>query len=419
MVSGTAIVTDGENDTGALVAFKETSFRASQRTASTAIAGLIGGVIGFALSETYWYVIETQEAVAAAELGIGTRVGVWFALVILGVGGALTAADSAINRDWQKAGFLLLRAAPYLVIGGVIAGYIAQIAYQSIVDFEAVSREFDRCFDARDSICSSALVKQIPGRAIGWGVAGMLGGIPIGLAASSRTLTQNGAIGGLIGGLIGGAAFDPVGSFIVGGPDGLPRLIGIVLIGTLIGVAFSAITAARTSVFLEVTSGDHAGTQYPITDSSMLVGCAANAAITLRGDRDIKEHHFTLSWDGSRLSYECVRNSPAIDVDGTSATSGEIPLGSTITVGKTQLRALGSRSAASTSPASPSPRSTTPTTPSGPSAGPTAPPARPSIGTRDVPANPSPRASAPARQEPSAPAARPSIPTKKPDDPGR
>lgn len=397
------------------MAFQESSFRASQRTASTAIAGLAGGVIGFALSETYGNLVDTWGTFESQTIDIIVGVGIWFALALLGIGGALAAADSIINKDWQKAGFRLLRAAPFLIVGGIAAGFIAQIVYQNIVDFETVRRELDRCFEAGDRICSSALAAQTPGRAIGWGVAGMLGGIPIGLAASSKTLTQNGAIGGLIGGLIGGAAFDPIGLFIVSGPEGLSRLVGFLLIGGLIGAAFSAITAARTSVFLEVVTGDYAGTQFPLTDSNMLVGCAANAAITLRGDREVKEHHFVLSWDGQRLSYECVRSSPAIDVDGTSSTSGEIPMGSTITVGRTQLKAIGSRSPAAplAGKSTAGGATTPPSTPSTPT-----PPSRPSVDTRRDQAAPSPL-KPPTAGPKTTPPARPSIPVKKSNDPGR
>jgi len=397
------------------VAYRETSFRASQRTASTAIAGLAGGVIGFALSETYGFFVDTWGTFDSMVVDIIVGIGVWFALALIGIGGALAAADSVINKDWQKAGLRVLRAVPFLIVGGIAAGFVAQLVYQNIVDFEAVGRELDRCFEAGDRFCSAALAAQTPGRAIGWGVAGMLGGIPIGLAAASKTLTQNGAIGGLIGGLIGGAAFDPVGLLVTSGPEGLPRLIGLVLIGTLIGAAFSAITAARTSVFLEVASGDYAGTQFPVTDSSMLVGCAANAAITLRGDREVKEHHFILTWDGQRLTYECVRNSPAIEVDGSSGTSGEIPLGSTIKVGRTQLKALGSRSTGATATAS-TPPSGAATPP--PASGPAGPPSRPTIDTRGAQAELAPRRVA-SPNAPSAPLARPSIPIKKPNDPGR
>ncbi len=405
---------------GAGMGFQESRFRASQRTASTAVAGLIGGVIAFALSEPYGRFIDRFDGDLSTAGGILAQVGVWFALAILGIGGALTAADSAINKDWEKARFLVLRAAPLLLVGGVIAGFVAQLVYQNIVDFEAVARAYERCREAGDPRCFAGLRGQLPGRAIGWAVAGMLGGIPIGLAASSRTLAQNGAVGGLIGGLIGGAAFDSVGTFVVGGPEGLPRLVGFLLIGTLIGVAFSAITAARTSVFLEVMNGDHAGTQFPLTDATMLVGCASNAAITLRGDRNVKEHHFELRLDGDRLTYECVRSSPAIAVDGVSATSGAIPLGSTILVGSTELRIQGSRRLAGGAPGGSIKAGGAAGGAAGAGGpGPSAPPARPSISTRDV--QPAPRPSPPpgSGEAPrgDAPRSRPSIPTNRPDQP--
>ena len=393
------------------MAFQETAYRGAQRTISTAIAGLVGGVVGFLLSEPYGSFVDQTSLAPGSIADIVVSIGFWFALILIGIGGAVTTADAIVNRDWAKARFLLLRAAPFLIIGGVIAGFIAQIAYQNLVDFDQVSRALDQCFRDGDDVCSEALLAQIPGRAIGWGIAGMLGGIPIGLAASSRKLAQNGAIGGLIGGLLGGAAFDPIGTFIItSGDGGVARFVGVVLIGTLIGIAFSVITTARTSAFVEVLSGDFAGTQFPITDEVMLVGCANNTAITLRGDRDVKEHHFELRWDGANATFACVRNSPMIEVDGVAASTGPIPLGSTVKVGRTELRVLGARGPA------PKPSGTARPGASAKDVGPnTSTPDRPNVTTRAV-TPPTPRpSSGGSTGRPSTPQSRPTIPINPPD----
>jgi hypothetical protein len=383
---------------------QETRYRTNRRTVGTAAAGFAGGIIGFALSEPMQYVTETREF-GSGFTSVLVHVGLWFALVVLGIGGAVTTADSLLNRDWAKARYLFLRAAPLLLIGGVIAGFIAQLVYQNMIDFDAAARAFERCNQTGDVSCAAADAIYRPGRAVGWGVAGMLGGIPIGLAASSRRLAQNGAIGGLLGGLVGGALFDSIDNFIPFGPPGLPRVIGIVLIGTLIGVAFSLITAARTEVFLEVLNGDFVGTQFPLTDAKMIVGCAANAGVTLRGDRGIKEHHIEIHWDGSAATFSTVRNSPAIEVDGASSASGPLPLGATLRIGSTELRLLGSRGR-SQNPAG----GTSSTSPSAPDA----PLGRPTITTRDAPTDPRPTSHR--RETPSTdqqqPRQRPTIPTR-------
>jgi hypothetical protein len=406
------------------MAFVESSFRARQRTVNTAVAGLVGGIFGYALSEAYRTVYDEdgREYVGSA-LDILFSVGVWFALVVLGIGAAVTAADAVVNRDWKKAGFLIARAAPFLIVGGIIAGYIAQIVYQNVVDFESVRQAYDRCFDRGDRYCGAALAGQLPGRAIGWGVAGLLGGVPIGLAASSRRLAQNGAVGGLVGGLVGGAAFDPIGQ-LVSGPIGIPRLIGVVLIGTLIGLAFSIITSARTSAFVEVLTGDQAAMQFPITDERTLVGCASNAGITLRGDRNIREQHFELRWDGVSASYACVRNSPDITVDGVAAATGHIPFGSVVRVGDTELRVLGAKGRLSLAGAAGSTASNTPSVAMPPTSTtpvqdpPTA--ARPTITTQDVP-RPTPKATDARQSGADVRASRPSIQTRStnPTDTGR
>ena len=386
---------------------QETRYNANRRTVGTAAAGFVGGIIGFALSEPMQYLVDDR-AFESEFVSILVGVGLWFALVVLGIGGAVTAADSILNRDWEKARYLLLRAAPLLLIGGIVAGFIAQLVYQNIVDFEAASRAYDRCFAAEDYGCAAADAIYRPGRAIGWGVAGLLGGIPVGLAASSRRLAQNGAVGGLLGGLVGGALFDSIDNIIPFGPPGQPRFIGIVLIGTLIGVAFSLITAARTEVFLEVLTGDFVGTQFPLTDAKMIVGCAANAGITLRGDRGIKEHHIELAWDGTNASFTCVRNSPAIEVDGVASTSGPLPLGATVRIGSTDLRLLGSRGRSAGQGAGPA--ATKPAVDD-------APKGRPTITTRDSPVvapRPTPPRESAAEDRPSR-GSRPSIPTRPSD----
>lgn len=399
------------------MAFEETAYRGRQRTVSTALAGLFGAGAAFLLSEPYGVFIDTTDFNAGSFVDIVVGIGVWFALVLVGIGGAVTAADAILNRDWAKARFLLFRAAPFLVVGGIVAGFIAQIAYQNLVDFERVSREFDRCFTQGDNICAGALLAQVPGRAIGWGIAGMLGGIPIGLAASSRRLVQNGAVGGLIGGLIGGAAFDPIGLIFSGGTGGVARLVGILLIGVLIGVAFSLITTARISAFVEIRNGDFAGAQFPITDDAMLVGCASNAAITLRGDREVKEHHFQLRWDGEHAFFDCVRNSPMLEVDGVASSSGPIPLGATVKVGRTEFRVLDAKAL----PAATGRSMARPTSPD-PNAngGSNSSSARPSITTRGVskPVVPPKPAEPSSPQSPFSRNNRPTIPIK-PRDPDR
>jgi hypothetical protein len=396
------------------MAFQETAYRGAQRTISTAVAGLVGGAVAFALSEPYNNYIDTTGFNTGSVVDIIVSVGFWFALILIGIGGAVTTADAVVNRDWAKARFLLIRAAPFLVVGGIVSGFVAQIAYQNLVDFDQVSRAFDRCFAEGDDICRDALFAQIPGRAIGWGIAGMLGGIPIGLAASSKKLAQNGAVGGLIGGLIGGAVFDPIGIVFTSGTGGVARFVGVVIIGTLIGIAFSVITTARTTAFVEVLNGDFAGTQFPITDDVMLVGCANNTAITLRGDRDVKEHHFELRWDGADASFACVRNSPMIEVDGTPSSAGQIPLGAIIKVGRTELRIQAAKGALTSG----GPRRGSSAPPAGPKGGAAAidDKARPNITTRDVPRPPTPkeRPSSSTRSS-TDPSSRPSIPIKPPE----
>ena len=309
--------------------------RANRLTLTLALAGLVGGLLGFGLGEIQMTDRWPGIRFFSENLKLGTAV--WFALVILGIGTALVAAQGLSERNFSKAGYTVLRALPAIVVGGFISGFIAQAVYSSMLEE------------------SGSVV--VP-RAIGWMIAGGLGGVALGIGFRSKKRIQNGLIGGAAGGLVGGLLFDWIGDLTGGSRPS--RLIAIVVIGVLMGALIALVDTLRTEMWLTVSSGEMTGRQFILYDESTIVGCARNVPVTILADRTVAEHHIRIDRTGAGTSFECMHNAPPIIVNGNQTTSGRLANGDVIKIGNTELQ-IGERKTSAPSPGQ------TPTTPTAPS----------------------------------------------------
>ena len=272
------------------------------------VAGALGGLAGFVLSEY----IQGGDTSRFFEESAYLSTGVWFALVLVGIGLALSASQGITEKNPEKAKINLLTSLPALVIGGLIAGVVAQNVYTKIL--------------GEDGNGSQRLA-----RSIGWAVAGGLGGFAVGVGFRSKVRMRNGALGGLGGGFIGGLLFD---SLSTGTQS---RFFGILIIGTLVGVFFALLDAVSTDYFLEVVSGETRGLQFVLFDQSSIIGCARNIAVTLVKDPLIAEQHVKATKNANGLAIECLRNSVPVLINGQQIQNGILPVGGTIQIGNTVL----------------------------------------------------------------------------------
>jgi len=279
------------------------------------IAGAIGGVAGFALSE----VIQNPDSPTffgcdseCASGDIVMQTAVWFMLIIVGLGLALSASQGVREKNVEKSKTNIFTALPGLIFGGLIAGAIAQKVYETMLK-------------SNDNVV-------IP-RTIGWGIAGGLGGIAVGIGFRSSTRLRNCALGGLGGGLIGGLLFDQIS---VGG-GGASRFIGIVLIGVLMGLFMGLLDVASTDFYLELASGEARGLQFALLDQSSVIGCARTVAVTLTKDPLITEQHVRATKNANGLNIECLRGASPVLINGQQTQNGVLPVGGTIQIGNTVL----------------------------------------------------------------------------------
>jgi hypothetical protein len=281
------------------------------------LAGLVGGVIGAVLSEVIQGGGESRFFSDSLEMSTG----VWFALALLGIGAAMSVSQGISERNPEKSSQAALLAIPASLVGGFIAGVIAQSVYGPLAD--------------------SGLPNEIP-RAVGWAIAGGLGGAAVGAGFRSLVRVRNCAIGGLAGGFVGGLAFNTVGEIVGSGFSS--RLVGITLIGALMGLAVGLIDKVTVTSFIEQAMREGAPIRFSLFDQSTILGCAGNVGITVKGDPNVSEHHLRLTKQGSSLGFQCVGNASPITVNGQQATSGMLNNGDVFIVGNTQLRYVAGKS---------------------------------------------------------------------------
>ena len=340
-----------------------------QRLGVAAGFGVAGGVIGFVISEG---MMSSVSATTDGELRVHT--GFWFALILLGIGAGIIGGNSLLNRVAPSVETILIGLGS-LLVGGFFAGYVAQLVYASMVDPSQGVTFFN---------------VRVP-RAIGWSIAGGLGGLAVGLSFRSVKRMQNGLIGGAIGGLLGGLVFDSVGT------ESAARMIGVTIVSTLIGLLIGVIEAARTSAWLRVVSGELRNREFPLLDDVVSVGRARSNRVVLLGDSAVGEKHLEIRKIGQETSFSTAVG-PVLH-NGVQTSSGHLKHGDTLVIGRTEVRVEFRAQNPASPPGTPIPTSTGPsaTTDSG-------------SGSWSGPASPQQPSRIPPRNAP-----RPVIPVNRPD----
>ena len=144
----------------------------------------------------------------------------------------------------------------------------------------------------------------ILGRALGWGVFGLLIGLAEGIVGKSQI--WKGMLGGLIGGALGGALLEYAHTLLKDQLMG--KAAGLVLLGASVGAFISLIVVLLSRAWLEVTSGKLKGTEF-ILDKFMraggpaiAIGSSALKSEIVFPDPDIAPQHAMLTGDGKSFT---------------------------------------------------------------------------------------------------------------------
>jgi hypothetical protein len=236
------------------------------RTYYYALLGAIGGLVGWQVSDLLGLSFASNLYLSEALVGalIGLSVGLFIGLTE----GALTRNPVHALKSGIFSGLLGLGA-------GAIGLPLSEFLFQSVG-------------------------AGVIGRALGWGVFGLLIGLAEGMVG--RTQAWKGMLGGFIGGALGGILLESVHNWLQDPLTG--KAAGLVLLGACVGAFISLIAVLLSRAWLEVRSGKLKGTEFMLDKfmskgfPSIAIGSSPLKSEIVLPDPDIAPQHAMLSGDG-------------------------------------------------------------------------------------------------------------------------
>lgn len=236
------------------------------RTYYYALLGALGGLIGWQVSDLLG--LSFISNLYLSEMIVGALVGLSVGLFIGLTEGLLTRNPVQALRSGLFSGLLGLGA-------GAIGLPLSEFFFQTVGG-------------------------GIFGRALGWGVFGLLIGLAEGIVGKSQV--WKGMLGGFLGGILGGILLESAHNWLQDPLAG--KAAGLVLLGAAVGAFISLIQVLLSQAWLEVASGKLKGTEF-ILDKFMRAGGPAIAigssplkSEIVLPDPDIAPQHAMLTGDG-------------------------------------------------------------------------------------------------------------------------
>jgi hypothetical protein len=236
------------------------------RTYYYAVFGAIGGLIGWQISNLLG--LSFIANIFFSEAIVGALVGLSIGLLIGIVEGVLTRNLVKVAKSGLFCGLLGL-------LSGAVGLPLSEWLFQSVG-------------------------AGIIGRALGWGLFGLLIGVAEGVFGRSQL--WKGLLGGLLGGAIGGALLEA--SRILLKDTLVGKAIGLMLLGAAVGAFISLIAVLLARAWLEVTSGKLKGTEFFLDKfihaggPAITIGSSALKSEIVLPDPDIAPQHAMLTGDG-------------------------------------------------------------------------------------------------------------------------
>jgi hypothetical protein len=240
------------------------------RTYYYAIFGAIGGLLGWEISNLLG--LSFISNIYISEAIVGALVGLSIGLLTGIAEGVMTLNIVQVGKSGLWGGLLGLAA-------GAIGLPLSEWLFQTV---------------------GAGLI----GRALGWGVFGLLIGLAEGLVGRSQVWK------GMLGGLLGGA----VGGFLLEGTQRLfkdslaGKALGLVLLGAAVGAFISLIVVLLSRAWLEVKSGKLKGTEFMLDKfmrakgPAIAIGSSPLKSEIVLPDPDIAPQHAMLTGDGAHFS---------------------------------------------------------------------------------------------------------------------
>jgi len=240
------------------------------RTYYYAIFGAIGGLIGWLASNLLGLSFTSNLYVSEAIVG---------ALVGLSIGLLIGITEGVLTRNIIQ----ILKSGLFSGLLGAVAGAIGLPLSEFLFQ---------------------KLGGGLAGRALAWGLFGLLLGLAQGVVGKSQA--WKGMLGGLLGGGLGGALLEISHIYFANPLTG--KMIGLLLLGASVGAFISLIVILLSRAWLELTSGKLKGTEF-ILDKFMrrggpaiTIGSSPLKSEIVLPDPDIAPQHAILTGDGAHFT---------------------------------------------------------------------------------------------------------------------
>lgn len=303
---------------------------------------LIGGFVGFILQEVLDAVtssdailgwmgydsiydmldMDTDEAVEIIKNSVRISSAFFSAFIACGLGLFMGIGEGVFYGSKEKA-FKYAAIGAGISLGiGFVSGYIAQAMYSSMLSDSA-------------SDFSAAFV-----RGLGWAIMGLGVGVSIGLIKPEKKRILYCALGGTAGGFVGGFIFNFITTALSTGEDDtgiLPRAIGIIIMGLLIGLGIGLLEQFAKQAWLKVIRGEFEGKEYLVFAGTTSIGNNGKNTIVLFKDKLVGPHHCDIVLEGSKYVLHDCGTPMGTVVNGMRTTRHILRQGDAIAIGNSVL----------------------------------------------------------------------------------
>lgn len=186
----------------------------------------------------------------------------------------LAAADSLVERNLNGAIIYGSVGAVVGLAGGAVVALLVNRIQQQMMPTQEVATFTNRLLT----------------HAVTWGILGLFLAAAPGIVLRNGKRILIGMVGGLIGGIIGGLLFAPVEEW-TGGNTHISRLVAIVMVGLVAGLASGVIENAVKNGWLKVEAGLIAGKQFVLYRNPTFIGSHPMSHIYLFNDSMVGRRH--------------------------------------------------------------------------------------------------------------------------------
>jgi hypothetical protein len=270
-----------------------------------AVLGAIGALLGWRITDTVGFFRGVN--VYLIDLMLGAIIGLCIGLLI-------GATEGLLAQSWFRA----LRAGALAGAIGLLAGAVGLPIGEFIFQISG---------------------GELIGRALGWALFGGLIGLSEGITGGSQV--WKGAVGGGIGGFIGGIVLFALQS--LAGVTTLGKMLGLVVLGTSVGVFIALIVVLLSRAWIQVTSGKLKGTEFildkflPTHGPAAIIGSNDFKADIALPDPTIGEQHARLKGAGTYLTIEDMSVGKGTFVNGHKIELARLTNNAIIRIGNTEL----------------------------------------------------------------------------------